>query len=253
MLILGDYSNGSGTGAAPAIMWYSIDDGITWKVGYEFGQNPFYTDNGTANGGTGGNLLGDPANPLKIRHIHGVNRNPFDNSVWLFTGDGGSQDQWMKGMYNPVSDSWLWTTLKSAVNNTAERFRTVNIYFKDANTIVASADGFDASGEIMWTVPINSLNTLSSWVPINFPNKTASIYWFRGFSDGRLIAFNNASPNNECYYSLDWGASWTRFRGYSPRTNNEIGWNLVDSPDTDEFLCSPGTSTYTEALIKLKK
>jgi len=251
MLIIGDYANGTGTGAAPVIIWYSIDDGITWKVGYEFGQNPFYSDNGTANGGTGGNLLGNPANPLKVRHIHGVNRNPFDHSYWFFTGDGNTQNQWMKGVYDSISDSWNWTALKSAANTNAERFRTINIVFKDANTIIASADGFDASGEIMWTVPINDLNTLSSWIPINFPKKTASIYWFRGFADGRLIAFNNASPI-ECYYSLDWGTTWTRFRGYSPRTNNEIEWNIVYPADADEYFLSPGTSTFTEGLIKLK-
>ncbi|MBU0609126.1 MAG: hypothetical protein KKI08_14670, partial [Armatimonadetes bacterium] len=50
MLVWGNYCNVVG-GATPVNIYYSTDGGVTVKLAYGFGQNPFTRDNGSPGGG----------------------------------------------------------------------------------------------------------------------------------------------------------------------------------------------------------
>lgn len=95
-------------GASPINVWYTIDKGVTIKTLYTFGQNPYERDNGTADGGSTGTLLGDSGNSLITRHGHNCVRDPDSNDWYSCFGDTDSINEvhWLKHTYTPGSDSW---------------------------------------------------------------------------------------------------------------------------------------------------
>ena len=79
-------------------IWYSVDNGVSWKSSYLFGE---YT--------WGGFTSGDAGNAQSVRHGHGVGFNPADNSFWFHSGDGTDECIIMRGTYNSGTDTWTWT------------------------------------------------------------------------------------------------------------------------------------------------
>lgn len=140
LLIFGNYTNG-GWGASPIIIWYSIDNGITWKVVYEFGQNLVHRDDGTSIGGSTGTLLGDASNDLVCRHIHGINIG-YDGNYYVCTGDKGSNDEmnFLKLIYDFDEDSWTIIDLFSGIAKTWQRLRGIGVLENDGY-IYWGADG----------------------------------------------------------------------------------------------------------------
>jgi len=120
--------NFSARGAAPANVWYYRSSfGNELKSAFEFGQNPYVTDTGTASSGTGGTPLGDPAISYKIRHTHGTTQANDDPLRFICTaGDldrtGGGpltfyECMWMNGVYDPDDDTWVWTQIKEGTHS----------------------------------------------------------------------------------------------------------------------------------------
>lgn len=143
MLVWGNYANVKG-GGVPVNIYYSTDYGRTIKVAYTFGQNPYFTDNGSS-GGQSGNLLGDPKSTVYCRHIHSVVYNPAENAFYACTGDGdregvGHECKWLKGKYDTTADEWEWEVLIEASLNT--RYKSGGINFVDGYLYFAS----DANG-----------------------------------------------------------------------------------------------------------
>jgi len=132
MMVWGNYCNVIG-GATPVNIYYSTDSGRTVKVAYSFGQNPFFSDNGTPGGGRGGALLGDPKNTVLARHVHTVAYNPAEDAFYSCTGDGtrgfGPECHWMRGTYDRKKDRWDWKFLVSVPSNS--RFKSGGITFVD--------------------------------------------------------------------------------------------------------------------------
>jgi hypothetical protein len=132
MMVWGNYCNVLG-GAVPVNIYYSTDSGRTVKIAYSFGQNPFFTDNGSPGGGKGGTLLGDPKNPVLARHVHTVAYNPAEDAFYACTGDGtrglGHECHWLRGAYDPKPDRWDWKIVKSVVSNS--RFKSGGVNFAD--------------------------------------------------------------------------------------------------------------------------
>jgi len=128
VLAWGNYCNVIG-GAVPVNVYYSVDNGLTVKLAYSFGQNPFFRDNGSEGGGPTGTLLGNPQNPLLCRHIHCVAYNSQEDAFYCCTGDFNRTDwyecHWLRGKYDPSHDRWQWTTVISASQNT--RFKSGGI------------------------------------------------------------------------------------------------------------------------------
>ena len=130
MMVWGNYCNVIG-GATPVNIYYSTDSGRTVKLAYSFGQNPFFSDNGTPGGGKGGALLGDPKNTVLARHVHTVAYNPAEDAFYCCTGDGtrgfGPECHWMRGIYDRKKDRWDWKFLVSVPSNS--RFKSGGITF----------------------------------------------------------------------------------------------------------------------------
>lgn len=70
-----------------SLIWYTVDNGHTMKVAYEF------------------NVSG----AMSIRHVHGVTYCEKQNNFWVYTGDSATQSRLIKGEYDVSNDSWTFT------------------------------------------------------------------------------------------------------------------------------------------------
>ena len=147
MLVWGNYCNVIG-GATPVNIYYTTDNGKTVKIAYSFGQNPYFTDNGSPGGGPEGNLLGNPDNPIICRHIHSVAYNPAEDAFYACTGDGnrpkGWECHWLRSTYDSAKDKWDWEVILTESLNS--RYKAGGISFVDGQMYWAS----DANGPEPW-------------------------------------------------------------------------------------------------------
>jgi len=132
MLVWGNYCNVVG-GAAPVNIYYSTDGGLTVKVAYSFGQNPYTRDNGSAGSGTEGTLLGNPDNPVCARHMHCVTYNPWEDAFYACTGDADRAEffecHWLRGTYDAAADVWDWQVI--ITDHLNSRYKGGGISFVD--------------------------------------------------------------------------------------------------------------------------
>lgn len=143
MLVWGNYGNVKG-GATPLNIYYSIDNGKTVKIAYSFGQNPYFSDDGSPGGGQGGKLLGNSANPVFCRHIHCVSYNPNENAFYACTGDHnqpeGREVHWLRGEYDSSQDIWNWNVI--ITENLNSRYKAGGINFIDGQMYwISDANG----------------------------------------------------------------------------------------------------------------
>ncbi|HLP86338.1 MAG TPA: hypothetical protein VK153_00445 [Candidatus Paceibacterota bacterium] len=211
VLVFGNYAN-SNEGASPILVWYSINNGATWKVIYEFGQNPNFTDDGTEDGGTGGNLLGSASNPLIARHIHSVQVG-FDGNFYVCTGDNVSEQHFLKCVYNSSLDTWTITDLLNATSSTWQRMRAIGLYEKDGYLYWGSDGG---STFVFNDVTYNSYGIYKCLVAdVNNPGAhillkelTLPCYTFlNDISTNEIIA--GLDSGDKFYTSSDYGNTWT--------------------------------------------
>jgi hypothetical protein len=112
IMFFGNYTNTPyGRGASPVNIYYSADTGKTFKTAFEFGRNPNYRDNGTAEGSNTGTWLGDATQSIICRHIHDVNYISYNNTFLCYTGDFNGELEWMQGTYDAITDTWTWVKL----------------------------------------------------------------------------------------------------------------------------------------------
>ena len=73
------------------VVWYTVDNGHTLKVAYEFNVSGAYS----------------------CRHIHGVSYCKKQGNFWIYTGDftdaGRDQNHLLKGEYDLTADTWTFT------------------------------------------------------------------------------------------------------------------------------------------------
>ncbi|MCD6359647.1 MAG: hypothetical protein J7M38_02210 [Armatimonadetes bacterium] len=134
ILVWGNYCNVLG-GAAPVNIYYSTDGGLTVKLAYAFGQNPYARDNGSPGGGPEGTLLGNPDNPVRCRHLHTVAYNPVEDAFYACTGDADREEwfecHWLRGTYDWDADRWDWQVIISDHLNS--RYKAGGINFVDGD------------------------------------------------------------------------------------------------------------------------
>ncbi len=132
MLVWGNYGNVVG-GAAPVNIYYSTDGGHTVKIAYAFGQSPYARDDGSAEGGVTGTLLGNTDNPVFCRHVHTVAYNPVEDAFYACTGDADRPEDyechWLRGTYDAGADRWDWRGIVS--DRTNSRYKAGGINFVD--------------------------------------------------------------------------------------------------------------------------
>jgi uncharacterized protein (TIGR02145 family) len=220
--VMGNYTNNA-QGASPVNLYYTLD-GITWKVFYTFGQNPNYTDNGTAMGGAGGTLLGDPANPLITRHIHSVNIGD-DGNFYACTGDTDGEMHFMKCVYNNGSDSWSVNDLLSGASRTWQRMRALGVYERNGYLYWGS----DGSETFVYnSVQYNSLGIYKCAVSdINDPSKHILLESLQdacySFVNADHIVFAGMQSYGYVYISYDYGETWTTYKKPSWMTGSVQG------------------------------
>lgn len=208
--VLGNYTNSS-HGASPINLYYTLD-GITWKVFYTFGQSPNHTDDGTASGGVGGNLLGDATNPLLTRHIHSVNIGS-DGNFYAGMGDGSGypgEMHFMRCTYDSGTDTWIVVDLLDANSRRWPRMRVLGVYEYNGYLYWAS----DGSGTFVYGgITYNSLGIYKSLIAdINDASKhillqkTTDVF-YSFLNVGRYVLGGLMSDQN-IYLSADHGDTW---------------------------------------------
>ncbi len=238
MLVWGNYCNVIG-GATPVNIYYTTDNGKTVKIAYSFGQNPYFSDNGSRGGGSGGNLLGNPDNPIICRHIHSVAYNPAEDAFYACTGDGnrplGWECHWLRGTYDNTKDKWDWKVIITESLNT--RFKAGGISFVDGRMYWIS----DANGPEPWDRGIFSCD------PADIGNVKAHTQLFNPkyesgtmiIEDGVILATHIAvaSPFTLGFMiSPDLGKNWYEYDikdygAFSPsriHKKNAEGWFRLD-------------------------
>jgi len=240
MLVWGNYCNVIG-GAVPQNIYYTTDNGKTVKIAYSFGQNPNFTDNGSPGGGQGGNLLGDPDNPVIARHIHSVAYNPAEDAFYACTGDikrgpkAKEECHWLRGTYDSAKDKWNWKVIITESSNT--RYKAGGINFVDGRMYWIS----DANGPEPWDRGIFHCD------PADIGNPKAHTRLFNSnyecammiIEDGVILATHVAvaSPFTlGIIISPDMGKSWVEYniKDYGPFSPSRIhkknaeGWFRMD-------------------------
>lgn len=243
MMVWGNYCNVVG-GATPVNIYYSTDSGRTVKIAYAFGQNPFFSDDGSAGGGKGGKLLGNPNNPVLARHLHTVAYNRVENAFYACTGDidrgVGFECHWLRGTYDARRDQWQWKVLVSADSNSRYKSGGINFvggkcyWISDANAFRPWNEG-DYDRGIFCCAPAD----------IAHPEKHTLLY-NPGVESGNMIIQDGfilashccpASPMNTGFIvSRDLGRTWAQYDlkecgKRSPtrfHAKNSDGWFRVD-------------------------
>ena len=114
-------------GPAPVKMYYTVDNGVTVKVCYEFGPITREMDDGTSYGGPTGNPLGDPLNPIYCHHVHYVSYNTGDSTFYVQLGDYDDEVGFLKGTYDFDLDTWSFTHYNMSAKS--DFFRAAGLLF----------------------------------------------------------------------------------------------------------------------------
>jgi hypothetical protein len=238
MMVWGNYCNVLG-GATPVNIYYSTDSGKTVKVAYNFGQNPFFSDNGAPGGGKGGTLLGDPNNKVLARHVHTVAYNPVENAFYATTGDGtrglGHECHWLRGTYDAKKDQWDWKVVVSDVSNS--RYKCGGINFVDGQLYwISDSNGPKPHDRGVFTCAPEDLTKPEKHTRLFNPEVESACMIIQ---DGTILATHcaPATPLNTGFIvSTDMGKTWAQhdlkeFGKRSPtrlHEKNGEGWFRVD-------------------------
>jgi hypothetical protein len=162
-----------GRGASAVIVPTTNDYGLTWKLSYKFGENLVYGDNGTALGGSDGDLLGDASNSNVSRHAHNIEYNIYNQKYYMNTGDKywdfttPDMDEvgWYEGTYNSNTNNIDWIRIDFGkiiqetdnLKATGMFFTPTHIYWgSDANPVTVP----DNQG--IFRSPINTFSDTST-------------------------------------------------------------------------------------------
>jgi hypothetical protein len=216
ILIFGNYPhhntiNSAGAddrGAAPIKIYATSDKGATLKCIYHFGQNnsgdTTMLDDGTPDGGAGGNLLGDPLNNLITKHYHFIAFDHVRNEFVLQFGDDGavapnSCVHWMKVTYNVVTDAYTVTDNQFD----SSFFRGVGMrFFPAADFIYWASDG---NGNIYKIDQPNMFDTDLGHHTLIY-NAVNNLLGLSAY--GKLMMAAAYNTVIEIYVSNDYGVTW---------------------------------------------
>ncbi len=238
IVVWGNYCNVLG-GASPVAIYYSADEGRTVKVAYEFGQNPYFRDNGSPGGGPTGTLLGNPENPVFCRHVHTVAYNPQEDAFYACTGDRdrpeGYECHWLKGQYDWERDAWSWEVILSKPLNS--RYKAGGIHFVDGMLYwISDANGREPYDRGIFRCAPDDLDR---------PEKHTLLY-DPGVESGNMIIEDGVILASHCapasplatgfIVSTDMGKTWAQYdlAEFGPRSpvrfnrRNSEGWFRVD-------------------------
>jgi len=173
--VFGNYCNAYDNGAAPVNIYYSNDNGETYKIAYEFGQNLNYRDNGTATGSdTTGTLLGDSGNANVSRHMHSIGYDTVNDKWYAVVGDHNEPDTksqvadeigWYEGAYTVETDIWVWTRIDFGFSiETTNHLKAIQPIFHDGYVYWGSdvQTVTDSTQNGLWRSPIATITDVAT-------------------------------------------------------------------------------------------
>jgi hypothetical protein len=225
MMFFGNYGN-AGTGANPANCYYGYinADTLVFKVADAWGQNPNFRDDGTANGGVTGTLLGNAANSRITRHFHGQQFN--DSVFWVFNGDNAGERIIGYYKYNLSLDTFTFTqAINTDTANKVTYYRSIDWYFHDQNIIIG---GDGATG--IWSATESNLNDTTQHIHV--VDIAQSCHGLTG--DGQYI-FGFFESDSRIAYSKNYGVTWKYIYPYEITLPSDT-YSFILPPDEDGYF-----------------
>jgi len=206
MTLSGTYGNVN-FGANPTNLYEWWDDG-TVRVIYQFGQDPYYTDTGDANGGVGGILLGDSSNPEWVRHIHSVAYDDINDEWYFCTGDEIKAEQsevkWFKAVRDSGTGEWTFAKIIESDETTVFKSTGLNI----ENGIIYW--GADCTGNTLnkgiYSSPLADISNVEKHTQLYLPQST--LLFSDLLKDGDVMIASGINSYGYIDYSNDNGITW---------------------------------------------
>ena len=249
IVVWGTYSNVT-QGAAPTNIWYSIDDGVTVKAAYEFGQNTNYRDDGTDDGGTTGTLLGNAGSSIIIRHVHSTVRNPGTLDWYICTGDASgtpAEILWLSMTYNEGADTWGSPSVLYTAPS-ANEWKSVDIIF-DGSDLYFASDGGGTTG--VYRTTIANIGVIASATRV-----LATALAIGGFRFNPSGGFMMVLPlDNYMLVAQNFGSTYFNYpiTGADVATCRLLGFSNKDSRGYYKFNVSGGSYNATKKTVWIKE
>jgi len=214
-------------GANPTNVYYSYG-GDSVKVAYSYGQYPLYRDNGAASESTSGNLVGDPNNDsIFAYHVHNVCFNQTDTSFWAITGEVDSLTNWMRGKYNPITDTWAWQLMARGDYSHQEPWVRASALWWKHDSLYWISDAYQGTyGGILRIKDTDDFANVVRVHPIQY-DAGNTLAWGDTIVSGRAAA----AANRTTIISTDGGRSWHEY-GFKVLPAESIkvsGWLYPDA------------------------
>jgi hypothetical protein len=150
MFIMGTYATAIDTAHTNINVFYTVDNGVTFKSCYKAGT-------------TNPPLLG-------ARHVHGVSYRSYDDSFWMTTGDNESpytdESNVIRGVYDWDLDTWTWARNHGATG-AACTYKLINVGFPDSTNVLCGDDNTDTTVRNgMFTCPVSGFSDSANFVSV---------------------------------------------------------------------------------------
>jgi len=240
IFMFGNYGN-TDEGANPVNLYSCVDgDSIfvvrTWGLGN-------YRDNGTAiPSQVAGNFLGDPADTLKARHVHGVSW--INDTAIIYTGDASADEvRWLKATINPDYKTYTFTYLASGADYCY--FKSTGLYYYNDTIYLGSDCTDDSDHKGVYKFSYEDINNEINHERI-FSNTIHNGYGLNG--NGNNIYYYTY-PDREIIVSNDIGYTWKKIELKAlPVSTNLYKMNMLDFDGYFGYYV--GASTFRSVLIK---
>jgi len=238
ILMWGTYSVNALTEYININAWCTINEGANIKSVYKAGVT-------------------NPPN-LAARHIHGIEYNPNNSKVWMWTGDGTDECNIIEGTYTEIGDSWAWAKLLG--DNDGGSAATTNSTFYKIGTIRFSGT------DVYWVSDSNNgaRRGIYKCPYADIADTTKYINIFRGYSqflnlseDLNIVTIDNTAT---IIISNDSGLSYKYLRLYGiPLTTL---FYIISKKDTNGYyyiIIKESTEVYGDEYkskvlkVKLKE
>lgn len=212
--VIGNYGNIK-YGANPSNVYYMWNYGANCKRIYQFGQNPQKKDDGTYEGGTTGNLLGDATNPIWIRHTHGIVQIPDTKKFIYNSGDqiysGYNETYWMMIEYNEITDVWDFSVIYHN-NEAIDRMKSVAGIVQDGYVFWIS-DNTDLTDQGCFKARVEEVGDITKHIRLlDVPDYVLAGLIVDGDFIAALSLTHTEESRNPIWVSVDGGENFTFYQ-----------------------------------------
>lgn len=251
--VWGNYGNRE-EGANPTNIYELTNDGVNLTVIYQFGQNEYIKDDGTTDGGTTGNLLGDATNPVKTRHVHSCAWDEISSTIYFATGDFERAAPFYECMIGKLvynSGTGLWTPIILIEGNgDSDPVRVNGLNYKDGYLYFGDDSNVAGIGGV-WRVDVTKLTNFANFQMLYDSNLK---YMGELFSFEDILMAIEYNVNTRIIYSQNLGNTWSiieldKIGGY-PNIVSLMKKGYLDSDGYRTLI--PFYATTYNPVIKIK-